>query len=250
DVDARMPDTLHTDSKRLQQVLRNLLSNAFKFTEHGGVTLRVGLATEGWNPENDLLNRAPTVIVFSVSDTGIGIPVDKHQIIFEAFRRAEGSTSRKYGGTGLGLAISREIARVLGGEIAVVSAPNMGSTFKLYVPQSQAAPRGIRRTGMALREEVLPRPEAPVPVTLTPEELVRDDRAELAPNDRVLLVVEDDPGFAQVLVDAAHARGFKAVVAACGAVGMALARELHPHAITLDIRLPDITACRLLTPPT
>src|SRR5262249_42874082 len=151
DVDPRMPGTLHTDSKRLQQIVRNLLSNAFKFTEHGGVTLRVGLATEGWNPENDVLNRAPTVVVFSVSDTGIGIPMDKQQIIFEAFQQADGSTSRKYGGTGLGLAISREIARVLGGEIAVVSAPNMGSTFKLYVAQSQLATRSTYRPAVALR---------------------------------------------------------------------------------------------------
>src|SRR5262249_13406336 len=150
EIDPRMPESLQTDSKRLQQILRNLLSNAFKFTEHGGVTLRVGLATEGWNPENELLNRAPTVVVFSVSDTGIGIPADKQQIIFEAFQQADGSTSRKYGGTGLGLAISREIARVLGGEIVVVSAPNKGSTFKLYLPQSRGAVR---------RRPALPEPQ-------------------------------------------------------------------------------------------
>src|SRR5437870_5426401 len=143
EIDPRMPETLQTDSKRLQQILRNLLSNAFKFTERGNVTLRAGLATEGWNPANETLNRAPSVVVFSVSDTGIGIPPAKQRIIFEAFQQADGSTSRKYGGTGLGLAISREIARLLGGEIGVVSAPDKGSTFKLYLPQSRLAAREI-----------------------------------------------------------------------------------------------------------
>jgi CheY-like chemotaxis protein len=253
DVDARMPATLHTDSKRLQQILRNLLSNAFKFTDHGGVMLRVGLASEGWNAENESLNRAANVIVFSVTDTGIGIPTDKHQIIFEAFQQADGSTSRKYGGTGLGLAISREIARVLGGEIAVVSAPTKGSTFKLYLPQSQVVAPALQNFIDARREEarLLGRStsidELAIPVTLTPDELVHDDRADIEPNDRVLLVVEDDPSFAQVLIESAHTRGFKAVVAARGATGMALARQLRPHAITLDIRLPDISGWRLLS---
>src|SRR5262249_41590899 len=229
------------------QILRNLLSNAFKFTEHGGVTMRVGVATEGWNADNEMLNRAPSVVVFSVTDTGIGIAPDKHQVIFEAFQQADGSTSRRYGGTGLGLAISREIARVLGGEIAVVSAPGKGSTFKLYLPQASPAPRPVRRG----REEMVTPPPAvvtePVPVALTPDDEVHDDRNDIRPNDRVLLIVEDDPAFAHVLVDVAHARGFKAVVAARGATGIALARQLLPHAITLDLRLPDVSGWRLLT---
>src|SRR5207244_3626987 len=114
--------SIQTDSKRLQQVLKNLLSNAFKFTETGGVYMRVGAATEGWSYDNDPLNQAEKVIAFSVRDTGIGIPVEKHKIIFEAFQQADGTTSRRFGGTGLGLSISREIARLLGGEIRLQSA--------------------------------------------------------------------------------------------------------------------------------
>jgi signal transduction histidine kinase/CheY-like chemotaxis protein len=246
EIDPRTPITLHTDFKRLQQILRNLLSNAFKFTERGGVTLSMGVASEGWSAENDLLNRAATVVAFSVSDTGIGIPVDKQHIIFEAFQQADGSTSRRYGGTGLGLAISREIARVLGGEIAVVSTPGSGSTFKLYLPQSTAAvARAAARSRLAVRD-VPPMPEL-VEIVLPADDAIEDDRLDIQPNDRVLLIVEDDAAFARVLLDSAHARGFKALVATRGAAGIALAQEYMPHAITLDVRLPDVSGWRLLS---
>ncbi len=251
DVEPRLPESLHTDSTRLQQVLRNLLSNAFKFTEHGSVVLRAGLATEGWNPENETLNSAPAVVVFSVTDTGIGIPSDKHQIIFEAFQQADGSTSRKYGGTGLGLAISREIARLLGGEISVVSAPAKGSTFKLYLPQSHVV-RPVRRPPPAIREELPPVALALAEADVAdvpaggPGETCDDDRHDIQPNDRVMLVIEDDPAFAQIVRDVSRARGFKVVVANRGSAGMALARALRPHAITLDIKLPDLSGWRLL----
>src|SRR5213595_2554717 len=139
DIDPRVPDAVHTDAQRLDQVLKNLLSNAFKFTERGYVNLRLAPATAGWSPENQSLNRAETVLAFSVSDSGIGIPADKQTTIFEAFQQADGSTSRKYGGTGLGLAISRELARVLGGEICVESSEGRGSTFTLFLPQSYSA---------------------------------------------------------------------------------------------------------------
>ena len=143
--DTNLPRTIQTDAKRLQQILKNLLSNAFKFTEKGKVSLSLTSVTEGWNMENEMLNRAKSVLAFSVTDTGIGIPADKQQIIFEAFQQADGSTSRKYGGTGLGLAISREIARLLGGEIRLTSVPDEGSTFTLYLPQNYAPVKTAKR---------------------------------------------------------------------------------------------------------
>src|SRR6202044_3907052 len=180
-----------TDSKRLQQVLKNLLSNAFKFTADGGVKLSVSPVTSGWNTDHPVLKHAPTVVSFEVSDTGIGIPPEKQRIILEAFQQAAAGTSRKYGGTGLGLAISRELANLLGGEIQLRSTPEKGSTFTLYLPQTYVGPS----TGVAVVDRKAP---SATPLQISPGavterwmEKVPDDRETLQPDDAVLLIVED-----------------------------------------------------------
>jgi signal transduction histidine kinase/DNA-binding response OmpR family regulator/HAMP domain-containing protein len=235
-----LPASLRTDLKRLQQVLKNLLSNAFKFTERGEVSISVQPASAGWSPECEVLNRAGSVIAFAVSDTGIGIPLNKHSIIFEAFQQADGSTSRRYGGTGLGLAISREIAQLLGGDIRISSTPGRGSTFTLFLPEVFVpAPRAARPLARVETEAVRPARDA------EPVELL-DDRVGLGSGDRVLLIVDNDARFGDLLLEAARDQGWKGVVAASGALAVALASELQPAAITLDIRLPDIDGFRVL----
>ena len=246
-----VPPNVSTDAKRLQQVIKNLLSNAFKFTERGSVSLKVERARGGWGPEAESLDHASSVVAFSVTDTGIGISADKQQIIFEAFQQADGSTSRKYGGTGLGLAISREIARMLGGEIRLSSVPGQGSTFTLYLPQSYAAPRTVRTTTEEGTQEIVSvmsdvdavrRLE---PTMLEPTE-IPDDRAEISHGDRVLLIIDNDENFARFLLDMAHENGFKALVATRGASGIDLAHQYRVDAITLDIQLPFISGWRVL----
>jgi HAMP domain-containing protein/signal transduction histidine kinase/CheY-like chemotaxis protein len=253
ELDEDLPRFIYTDSQRLEQVIRNLLSNAFKFTERGKVALRIATVTEGWSPDRDTLNHAKTVIAFSVTDSGIGIPPEKQQIIFEAFQQADGSTSRKYGGTGLGLAISREIARLLGGEIRLASAVGQGSTFTLFLPQGVPLRSARRDTGSQRPVQSAITVDAGVseivvePTLQQPEDLFfEDDRDSIHPGDRVLLVIEDDLAYARLLVDLAHGKGFKALVAPRGAAGLAMARELKPDAITLDIHLPDLDGWRVL----
>jgi HAMP domain-containing protein/CheY-like chemotaxis protein/signal transduction histidine kinase len=250
DFDQHLGRTMTTDSKRLMQVLKNLLSNALKFTEHGGVRLRVGAATGGWTIDHPSLSQAPTVVEFSVSDTGIGIPPEKQRIIFEAFQQADAGTARRYGGTGLGLAISRELAHLLGGEIRLTSVPGKGSTFTLYLPlnyigsaQSKsalpsAAGGGTDATASFQSTIILPAARA--------EELA-DDREALQPEDMVLLVVEDDPHYAKVLLNLARDKGFKVIVAKSGAEALRLAREHKPTAISLDVFLPDMLGWTVLS---
>jgi HAMP domain-containing protein/CheY-like chemotaxis protein len=235
-----------TDSKRLQQVLKNLLSNAFKFTEQGGVRLTVSPAPSGWSSEHPVLSRASSVVAFSVSDTGIGIPIEKQRIIFEAFQQADAGTSRKYGGTGLGLAISRELASLLGGEIQLRSTPGVGSTFTLFLPQAYVGPSTlVASTGT----HAVPRESIDQTVSRIPDRgftQLPDDRDNIVEGDTVLLVVEDDPHYARILLDQARERGFKVLVAMRGADALMLAREYRPTAISLDVFLPDMLGWSVL----
>jgi HAMP domain-containing protein/signal transduction histidine kinase/DNA-binding response OmpR family regulator len=235
--------SLHTDPKRLLQILKNLLSNALKFTDQGSVTLRARVADGGWSPGHRVLDAAPVVVAFEVSDTGIGIPPDKQKIIFEAFQQADAGTSRKYGGTGLGLAISREIAGLLGGEIRLESTPGRGSTFVLYLPLDYVGPsaaelRPPSTEGGSAAYQLVAQP--------APAETVDDDRDVLDGRSPLLLVVEDDPHYAEVLRDLARQRGFQVLVATRGADALRLAREHKPTAVSLDIFLPDMLGWTVL----
>ncbi|HEY8566181.1 MAG TPA: HAMP domain-containing protein [Beijerinckiaceae bacterium] len=250
--DPNLDRSIITDSKRLQQVLKNLLSNAFKFTERGGVKLTVSPVTGGWSPDHPSLKHAPSVVAFEVSDTGIGIPPEKQRIIFEAFQQADASTSRKYGGTGLGLAISRELANLLGGEIQLRSQPGVGSTFTLYLPLTYVGAPAPARPILA---DSAPANQPSVAALSngarltdrpTPEQVL-DDRNALQPGDTVLLIVEDDPHYARVMVDLARDSGFKVLVAMRGADALALAREYRPTAVSLDVFLPDMLGWTVLS---
>jgi HAMP domain-containing protein/signal transduction histidine kinase/CheY-like chemotaxis protein len=244
DVDADLPRSMYTDEKRLQQVIKNLLSNAFKFTHEGSVRLRVARAAGGWNPGNDRLNKAGQVLAFEVHDTGIGIPDEKQRIIFEAFQQADGTTSRKYGGTGLGLSISREIAGMLGGELKVSSVPGQGSVFTLFVPLNFAPAAAQTPSGRAF--PALSRALAPNPLNESNAEAVVDDRDHVLPGDHVILIVEDDPRFSSILLSLVRDSGFKGVVTGEGAAVPQLARRFGPDAIMLDIGLPDMDGLALL----
>ncbi|MBA3345466.1 MAG: response regulator, partial [Gemmatimonadales bacterium] len=258
DLDPNLPPAIQTDTKRLQQVLKNLLSNAFKFTERGTVKLRAAIATGGWNPEQELLNAANSVVAFSVSDTGIGIPREKHGVIFEAFQQGDTGTSRKYGGTGLGLSISRQITRLLGGEIRIESAPGEGSSFTLYLPliypvqpaqttfSEPADDLNVTTTMVVEASKSLTSTGARVMLAPVVERAISDDRGAIEPGDRILLIAEDDPNFAQILLDLARDRGFKGLVAQRADRALALAREYQPTAVTLDLRLPDADGWTIL----
>jgi HAMP domain-containing protein/signal transduction histidine kinase/CheY-like chemotaxis protein len=252
-------EAMHTDAKRLQQVIKNLLSNALKFTERGSVRLSIDRVTSGWSNGHLTLSRAKSAIAFSVTDTGIGIQTDKQRIIFEAFQQADGTTSRKYGGTGLGLSISRELARLLGGEIRLQSAPGVGSTFTLYLPQMYITPvqlpksEALRITPLMLEEAAAPTDNVDLILTsplenqeLSDEMGLDDDRNLIEPGDSILLIVEDDITFARILMDLAHDHGLKALVALRGASAISLAREFRPGAVTLDINLPDMAGWTIL----
>jgi len=246
--DPQLTRSLVTDSKRLQQVLKNLLSNAFKFTEHGSVRLAVSVATKGWSEDHPILSGGASVVAFEVTDSGIGIALDKQRIIFEAFQQADASTSRKYGGTGLGLAISRELASLLGGEIQLRSTPGQGSTFVLYLPLNYVGPSASKLTTSDWRTSATATPLqlSNIVVSELPVDRIVDDRDNLQPDDAVLLIVEDDPHYARVLCDLSRDKGFKVLVALRGAEALALAREFHPTAVSLDVFLPDMLGWTVL----
>ncbi|MBD2410460.1 hypothetical protein FACHB389_26615 [Nostoc calcicola FACHB-389] len=261
ELEDKLPPVISTDSKRLQQVLKNLLANAFKFTEQGGVKLQISMVTEtapGKEP----------MVAFAVSDTGIGIPVEKQRIIFEAFQQADGTTSRRYGGTGLGLSISRELAQLLGGRIELISQPGQGSTFTFYLPltrkgeMGRSTPLGIPQNRFEVKEKITQN----VPTTLAPTLETRstsrdtssagkvvstvneipDDRLTIQSGDRVLLIIEDDDKFARILLDMARQQGFKGIVALQSKQGLALAQQFEPNAIMLDIHMPEMDGWTVL----
>ncbi|WP_312551896.1 response regulator [Massilia sp.] len=266
-----LPTAVMTDTTRLQQVLKNLLSNAFKFTSHGQVSLNISLVTSGWTADHPHLLHADAVLAFSVSDTGVGIPQDKLQLIFEAFQQADGSTARKYGGTGLGLSISRELARLLGGEIRVESIVNAGSTFTLYLPYNRAGFINYEQTRqpqparLAPPKATPPAPpvaiaagsddsgavatiEVPAPSSggLVEYASMLDDRGLIGPGDPSVLIVEDDDRFAKAVLEFAREKYFKGIVTHRGDSALSLARDYLPSAILLDIDLPDIDGFTVL----
>ncbi len=244
-VDPSLSRSIFTDSKRLQQVLKNLLSNAFKFTDCGSIGLSVWSVRSGWSADHRSLGNAREVVAFEVKDSGIGIAPEKQKLIFEAFQQADAGTSRKYGGTGLGLAISRELATLLGGEIQLKSTPGEGSTFTLYLPidyaesaaGQSAATRGSSRFAAAPQYLVAERPA----------ERVFDDRDTINVGDLVLLVVEDDVHYAKLIVDVAHEQGFKVLVASRGLDALELANDYNPTAVSLDVFLPDMLGWAVLS---
>ncbi|MDB4878258.1 MAG: ATP-binding region ATPase domain protein [Gemmatimonadetes bacterium] len=291
EIDHDVPQQIYTDGQRLQQILKNLLSNAFKFTQEGGVTLAIHRAESTRRFASRSLDRVEGgVIAFEVRDTGIGIAKEKQQLIFEAFQQADGTTSRKYGGTGLGLSISREMARLLGGEIRVESVPGQGSTFTLFVPvrlvepeggypkgddeprprsaPRRAAPeggRGATRSDTPRAAVRIPQSEASsydrsggdegVATMDVPDidfdhlprpEGLEDDRDAIQPGDRVVLIVENESSFAKILLEMAHEKGFKGLVALDGDAGLQIAHAFHPDAITLDIDMPGIDGFAVL----
>ncbi len=263
EMDKELPDIIETDVQRLNQILKNLLSNAFKFTEKGEVKLRIFDANKAWRSDNPNLNNAKQVVAFEIKDTGIGISKDKQNIIFEAFQQAEGSTSRKYGGTGLGLSISRGLAELLGGSIELESETGIGSTFTLYLPieynpmmlkidkQSSLA---ISKYDLAQNDEKLAIqsvstakiPERDLEAVNEIINETNDDRNIITANDKTVLVVEDDIRFAKIMTEKAHEMNLKVLVATNFGEVFDLMNKYTPTAVTLDVKLPDASGWKIL----
>jgi HAMP domain-containing protein/signal transduction histidine kinase/CheY-like chemotaxis protein len=262
EIDPELPESLDTDSQRLNQILKNLLSNSFKFTEKGEVSLHISKATKVRKHGNPSLDKASQIVAFSIIDSGIGIPQDKQSIIFEAFQQAEGSTSRKYGGTGLGLSISRGLAELLGGTIELESEAGKGSTFTLYLPMDKIQESSHYAT--ITSELFKPEPQAldeilnSLKITSDVTEARKldviseminetgDDRNSVLPTDKVLLVIEDDLRFGKIMIERAHVDGLKAVVATNYIEIFNFVAHFKPIAITLDVKLPDTSGWKVL----
>jgi len=256
-LDSTLPATITTDPQRVKQIIKNLLSNAFKFTEHGEVTLNIQRPPASTNLFYSKLN--PTkAIAIQVCDTGIGLSSEQQKVIFEAFQQADGTTSRRYGGTGLGLSISRELAFKLGGEIRLTSTVGQGSQFTLYLPEQMAIdnlddleitlpPQSTQPTETPLPESLSSQSEPlPIKQSTFSSSAIKDDRANLTTTDKTLLIVEDDHKFAKIVQDLAKQKEFKTLVAHNGRNGLTLAKQYTPQAVILDLNLPDMSGWEVL----
>lgn len=235
-LESQVPSTLFTDRQRLEQILKNLLSNAIKFTDRGQVSLSIS-------------HRPDTGIVFTVRDSGIGIPADQQEAIFGAFHQVDGTSNRRFGGTGLGLSISRDLAHLLGGQITVQSSDGQGSIFSLTIPEryESADEQGEVQSSRPTLDRLPPIVRAtPVsqPTVMTPS--FADDRAQAPFTGRCILVIEDEPNFARILYDLAHELGYNCLVAHAADDGFALAAQYLPDAVLLDMRLPDHSGLTVL----
>ncbi|MBC7904750.1 MAG: response regulator, partial [Gemmatimonadaceae bacterium] len=267
ETDAKLPEFMETDLQRLNQILKNLLSNSFKFTEKGEVKLKIYEASKNWKPGNPVLDNVNRVVAFAIVDSGIGIPLEKQNIIFEAFQQAEGSTSRKYGGTGLGLSISRGLAELLGGTIELESNPMQGSTFTLFLPIDETA--GILKKeapdSLSLLQYQLGPDSGEIDTLLNSiritnegadtkslqivNEMINDtgdDRTNILPTDKIVLIVEDDLRFGKIIVEKAHKYNLKAIVATTYIEVFDFINRFMPIAITLDVKLPDTSGWKVM----
>ena len=268
ETDSKLPEAMDTDLQRLNQILKNLLSNSFKFTEKGEVKLKIYSVDHHWKSNNPLFDNVKDVVAFAISDTGIGIPQEKQNIIFEAFQQAEGSTSRKYGGTGLGLSISRGLAELLGGTIELESHTGQGSIFTLFLPVESISGILSKETAENLNAYQQLQFDSDSndidtllnSIRITNEgietkklnivnEIINDsgdDRTNVQPNDKVVLVVEDDLRFGKIIIEKAHREGLKAIVATSYIEVFDFINRFSPIAITLDVKLTDTSGWKVL----
>ena len=248
EMENKLPENIISDRQRIEQIVKNLLSNAIKFTEKGGITVKIGRPSKEMDLSNSGLSQDSSIYL-QVLDTGIGIPEEKKDLIFQAFQQADGTTSRKFGGTGLGLSISLQLAKLMGGEIQVTSEVGKGSTFTLFLPETIVPAEKISNkieqkkrddSSVIKNREV---EQTSIEETKKPAQNVndiKDDRHNISEGDRSILIIEDDANFAKVLFDFTREKGYKSVIAEDGEAGLQLANQYKPSAILLDVGLPRI----------